>query len=184
MKRSKLAAGCCASAACLILFVVLHGPRTSADIQLNTGDKRIRYLGVPLEHQMMPEPYRSRLLALSAGSRVATDAWVKYQSYPLPIGHDNERLRGEYANVVRWAQVDRRLARMLLEDLCLSVEGRPSMLPGRLLREEYFSLGADGEWRPKAGWQTDADVLRYLSARSSPPPAPLLPEGKNGAGQN
>src|SRR4051794_11018966 len=88
-------------------IILRGGPLTSADIRLDTGDLRYRYLGVPLSYERMPEPQRSRLLALAAGSNVLRPEWHTCATFPKVGSNNPDRMcRGWYFQASVWAAED------------------------------------------------------------------------------
>jgi hypothetical protein len=152
----------------LALFIVIRGdPRTSADIRIDTGDLRYRYLGIPLEYNQMPEPQRSQLLVLAAKSKILRPEWHKCATFPLRGSNNVDSMcRGWYYRASLWTAQDPQLARLILEDVAKYItqtnatEGLPESC--FLLSGSVIEPNAVGQIAVKAGWRQDDEVTAYL----------------------
>src|SRR4051794_30927178 len=89
--------------AIVALMTISGRALTSADIRLDTGDLRYRYFGIPIVYEKMPEPQRTRLLALTAGSAVCRNEWYQCAVFPLPTtNHTDGMCRGFYMKIDAW----------------------------------------------------------------------------------
>ena len=159
---------------CILLFALAvflrGGPLTSADIRLDTGDLRYRYLGIPLVYERMPEPARSQLLALAANSKVLRPEWCKCAAFPLRTSNNEDAMcRGWYYKAWVWAAQDPQLARLMLEDVASSIATtnatQGSSASVGLLSGFFVQPDATGKWVVKQGWRQDEEVMEYAKAK-------------------
>lgn len=144
-------------------FVI--GP-TSADIRLDTGDLRYRYLGIVPVYERMAEPYRSRLLALAVDSEHMEDRWVRLDDYP-PTGSNNidGMCWGKYAKLSAWALEDEQVARVLAHDLASWIRTTNA---GHGLPENnamFWLVQFDeeaGEYRVLPDWRQHEDAIYFF----------------------
>ena len=164
---------CVIASLSILAFIAIHGPQTSADIRLDTGDTRVRYLGIPSTYHRMPEPFRSRLLALSSGSRVATPDWWWYESYPRRSGQFNEYRPEDYAAVAIWADADPQLARLMLEDLAADIRNghRTYWHTLAFFSERFIVAGTDNRPAVTPNWRSDPALVAYMASKAYTPPA-------------
>jgi hypothetical protein len=161
----------------LVAYTILHGPLTSADIRLDTGDLRYRYFGVPLAYRPMSEPERTVIQSLAAQSNLLRPEWVKCATYPLRTTNNTDLMcQTFYAGGAAWAKEDRQLAQHLLEDLATYVNKTHARkgLPDSCLLLSGFLVQWDnnGKRVVKSNWRNDPDVVRYLhSINYTPAPA-------------
>lgn len=151
-------------------------PLTSADIRLDTGDLRYRYLGIPMAYERVPEPQRTRLLALAAGSQVLVPEWRRCATFPLPSSNNTHRMcRGWYARASVWAAQDPPLARLMLEDVAAYVDHTSAVqgLPpsATLLSGRFVLPDVSGNLSLKPGWQQDEAAVAYMQWKGHAPPA-------------
>jgi hypothetical protein len=147
-----------------------RGLLTSAEIRLDTGDLRYRYLGLPLVYERMPEPQRSQLLALAAGPEVLCPAWHACATFPLPSSNNTHLMcRGWYAKACVWAKQDPRLARLMLEDVAnyIATKNAAHGLPecSMMLSALFIEPDAGGRLVLKQGWRQCGDVAAYATER-------------------
>jgi hypothetical protein len=153
----------------LLLFfgTLLYGP-TSAEIRIDTGDLRYRYLGIPLEYKNMPEPERSLLLELAKKSNVLDGSWHECAKYPLPTTNNTDTMcRLFYHRVATWVQVDPQLALFLAEDVARYIQqtkARHGGPKGSYLLLWLMENDDDGSDVVKDGWQDDEEVQAYLQS--------------------
>jgi len=162
--------------AALGVFILFCGP-SSGDIRLDTGDRRYCYLGIPLSNRPMPEPYRSKLLALANKSPAIPSTWVQCVTYPLPSSNNTDLMCADfYRNVAIWSDEDPTLARLALEDVAnyvprmLSHGGLPEPFPlltPLIIDHRTNTINPD--------WRTDAEIQPYLAAHHYTPPPPVTP---------
>ena len=156
---------------CGLLIYLRGGFLTSADIRLDTGDLRFRYLGIPLVYNRMPDPERAQLLAVAGKSSVLRPQWRQCASFPLSSSNHTERMcRDWYTAASAWAVEDPTLARLLLEDVANYIEtthsssGLPTSSP--LLSPSLIERTSSGRWVVRQGWREDADVQKYIASKS------------------
>jgi len=155
------------------LWVFLRGGLlTSADIRLDTGDLRYRYLGVPLFYSRMREPQRSQLLALAANSKVLLPEWYTCANFPLKSSNLEDLMcRSRYFYASAWAKEDPQLARMMLENFARGITTPSAAQGSGLLSNVYVQRWANGVWAVKQGWRQDADVVAYMASKYYTPPS-------------
>lgn len=173
--RKLLSAACVGLVAVVALMTISGRALTSADIRLDSGDLRYRYFGIPIVYERMPEPQRTRLLALTAGSSVCRDVWRQCAVFPLRTTNNSDAMcRGFYLKIDAWIDVDRALARAGIEDVGRYVietrvrEGLPRSFPLMLPVER----GEGGRMRVRAEWREDERVQVYRESVSTTRPAP------------
>jgi hypothetical protein len=152
----------------LIAVVVYFslGP-TSADMRLDTGDLRYRYMGIPIVYERMPEPQRSRLLQLTQGSRVCAPTWEQCASFPLHTSNNPDAMcRGFYMRIDAWIDVDKKLALAGVEDIARYISetngrrGLPRSTP-LLFKTKWSDDDRARTMRVEEGWQADAGIAEY-----------------------
>ncbi len=154
-------------------WFLLHGP-TSGEIRLDTGDLRYCYFGIPFSYSRMPEPQRSRLLSLSAGSSILKPQWFTCVTYPL-TGSNNPDLmvEGFYSRATAWIPVDPKLAQMIVEDIAKYVKGTNarSGLPDSFYLVSGFLVdqNTQGQWTLDPNWRQDEEVQNYFTAKGYSP---------------
>jgi len=144
------------------------GP-TSADIRLDTGDLRYRYMGIPIVYERMPEPQRLRLLQLTKNSSVCTSNWEQCASFPLHTSNNPDGMcRGFYMRIEAWIDVDKKLALAGAEDIARYIRetnarnGLPRSTP--LLFKTAWSDDQAKTMRVEDGWQADAEIAAYQAS--------------------
>ena len=145
--------------------------RSSADIRMDCGDLRYRYFGIPLVYDSMPEPQRSKLLALSAKSKVLKDEWRTCATFPRQYSNNEDRAcRSWYEDAVVWAKEDPEMARMLLEDVTAYLRAEDDLNGSS--KESSWILGSflvvdekKDAWAVKPNWRQDPAMLDYLACK-------------------
>lgn len=167
--------------AVVFIFVLIAGYgiirgdfRTSADIRLDSGDLRYRYFGIPVVYDRMPEPERSKLLALAAKSKIVTNEWRTCAIFPLRSTNNEDFMyRGWYFKVSVWTGEDPDLARLLVEDIAahLRATNARNGLPASstLLSGFFVQPDVHAGWMIKQGWRQDQDALDYMASKHFSP---------------
>ena len=110
-----------------LAFSFIRGPQTS-QVRSDSGDQRECFLGIPMNYCPMPEPQRSKLLALAAKTPKIPGKWITYARYPLFASSEAELTCFDfYSSIARWADGDPLIARWGMEDMA---EYLPCMLAG------------------------------------------------------
>ena len=157
----------------LLPSIASTGP-SSVEIRLDTGDLRYYWFGIKGRVEPMPEPYRSRLLALSAIPPAVREKWVTCGVVPHDNQHNPEGFyESSYVKVAEWAERDEKLARLLLLDL---IEGtKKSSLSNEIRAPLYEAISVIRyeEFRGDSfkGWRDDPEVRRYCGDRGYVLPA-------------
>ncbi|HUU95110.1 MAG TPA: hypothetical protein VM487_05175 [Phycisphaerae bacterium] len=149
---------------------LLSGYGVSGQIRLDTGDLRYRFLGVPFRYDAMPEPERSMLLSLAQESDRLSSEWRTCVRYPLPTSNNPDVMcRGYYVYATAWIGVDRRLARLALEDVADYVEttGAQYGLPDAclVLSPLVVERASDDTLRVIDDWRNHEDVVAYCQMK-------------------
>jgi hypothetical protein len=151
----------------IIGWAVVTGP-SSADIRLDTGDLRYRFLGIPLYYEPMREPCRTQLLQLARESKTLTDDWCQCADFPLPTSNNTHLMcRTFYCEITAWIKEDPTLALLIAEDVARYIrqtqvrEGLPESI--HLL--SYARPDPTGNWILRPGWRDDEAIKAYLAAR-------------------
>lgn len=152
----------------LLLFGlgVVLGP-SSADIRLDTGDLRYRYFGIPIVYERMPEPQRSRLLALASQSPILVSEWHQCANYPLPTTNNTDGMcRDFYFKIDAWIDVDPQIARLAAEDVASYIRDTNALesLPKSysLLSGFVVEWTADNRQSVREDWRDDEGVRAYF----------------------
>jgi hypothetical protein len=148
-------------------WILLVGA-TGAQFRLDTGDWRYTYFGIPGNTRRMPEPERSTILSLAAGSAVLKSEWV---SVPHHQGPDSQGCFKIFYRAARWARVNRQMSQALLEDAARYVTGpRPPQTPTFLDVILRFEPAGPGLWIPV--WPgREKEVVDYLKSKGLPIPS-------------
>lgn len=147
-----------------VLGVMGHG--WTAEIRLDCGDLRYSYLGIPVIASPMPDPDRSVLVSLADDSLVLHPEWRVCMVFPRHGSIDaDRRYRDAYRRISAWADVDRTIARLAMEDLAEFIDtGNGGGAP-----ECAVLLGPDvidstvGDVLP--GWRENENVRAFCAAR-------------------
>jgi hypothetical protein len=158
----------------LCAWILLHGP-TSGEIRLDTGDLRYCYFGIPFRYSHMPQPQRSQLLSVAAGSSILKPQWYTCVTYPLPTTNNPDAmLEGFYFRATAWISIDPRLARMIVEDIATYVKHTNAQagLPDSFYLVSGFvvSQNSQGRWTVEPDWRQDEEVRDYFTAKGYGPP--------------
>lgn len=158
-------------------FSFLHGP-TSGQIRLDTGDLRYCWWGIPMYYKPMPEPQRSKLLALALTTPAVPAKWVTCVTYPKHYTNNPDvQYRGYYWSIGGWADADPTIARLVLQDVTAYVEKRPT---ANFLFVLSYRIVDNG--KVYASWRDDEEVKAYcLTHGYVPPPAPPTSRPQKGA---
>jgi hypothetical protein len=163
---------CVAGVAFLVAYALVKGP--TAEIRLDTGDLRYLYLGIPIQYDLMPEPERSQLISLTAGSNALKSEW---HSCAMHVGSNNSNLMcaGFYMKAAAWIAVDRPLARLVVADIATYIrntdarQGLPDSV--EMLSFSIVDRNNNGTFRVMPSWQQNEMVLDYLQRKGYSPPA-------------
>jgi hypothetical protein len=159
---------------CILLIALVTflrgGLLSSADIRLDTGDLRYRYLGLPLFYERTSEPERSQLLALASNSKVLRPDWHTCAKFPLHGSNNPVAMcRGWYFRANIWAAQDPQLARLMLEDVANYIKATNATqgLPASsiFLSGLFVETNSKG-WFLKQGWRQDDELLVYTRSKS------------------
>jgi len=103
-----------------------YGP-TSAQIRLDTGDLRYCWWGIPLRHELMPEPDRSKIMALARKSKAVPEIWVTCVRYPKHTSNNPDLMYQHfYEDIAMQADEDQDLAIWQLEDVAITIQNPTS----------------------------------------------------------
>jgi hypothetical protein len=103
-------------------YGVIHGPR-NGQIRLDTGDLRYCWWGIPLEYDEMPEPQRSKIVALAKKSSAVPAIWVMCVRYPKDTTNNLDIMyQGFYRRIAWQAGEDPDLAKWQLEDVAATIQ--------------------------------------------------------------
>jgi hypothetical protein len=153
----------------LLGFGVLYGP-TSGQIRLDTGDLRYCWWGIPLKYELMPEPQRSKLLALAAKVPPVSAEWVTCVNYPKHYSDNPEiRYHGEYYSIAIWADEDVNIARWAMDD---EVKAIPHGGTTRLWPILGYRVLDSSTGKLNVDWRDQEDVKDYCAAHGYVPPPP------------
>ena len=155
---------------------LLRGP-TSAQVRLDTGDRRYCWFGVPLQYDTMPEPQRTKILSLKPSA--VPEKWITYVYDPWSADHEESR-RTEFNRIAYWVDEDPNIGRWALEDLADDIEQDRHALPA-----SYFALFSgmahvmDGKL--VEDWRSDGVIRDYCLAHgyTCPPALEQLPGTRN-----
>jgi hypothetical protein len=155
-------------------YSYVRGP-TSGQIRLDTGDLRYCWYGIPVRYRTMPEPQRSKLLALASKAPPISAKWVTCVTYPLPTSNNSDAMCvGFYWSIAIWSDEDPKIARWAMDDVANYILGMPTAagLPHSFLVLSPFVV--DKHTRAvKAGWRDQDWVKLYCADHGYiPPPAP------------
>lgn len=170
-KRLAASLGTAAGIVVMLAYALRSGP--SAEIRLDTGDLRYLYWGIPFQYRWMPEPARSQLIVLSAGSNTLKPEW---HSCATRVGSNNAdgMCQGFYRKATAWIAVDPHLARMIANDIANYVRntGVRQGLPDSFgMLAFVLDMDNKGSWHVKPGWQQDEMVMDYLQRKGYSLPA-------------
>lgn len=153
-----------------VLCVMGHG--WIAQIRLDCGDLRYCYLGFSVLASPMPEPARTTLTGIADESLTLRPEYHTCEVFPrrsaVPV---DQRCRDAYRRVAAWADADRTIARLALEDLAEYIERTDARAGAPACA---VILGADvidstiGDVLPD--WRTNANVIAYCAAKGYPIP--------------
>jgi hypothetical protein len=155
----------------LLGFGFLHGP-TSGQIRLDTGDLRYYWWGIPLKYERMPEPQRSKLLALASKAPAIPAKWVTCDTDRFCLSF--------YWSVAIWADEDPKIARWAMDDIVDYIPGMLSIggLPKSGLVISIAVVDRQAR-RVDPGWRDNDDVRTYCAEHGYvPPPAPTTSPAK------
>ncbi|HZK80202.1 MAG TPA: hypothetical protein VFC46_04025 [Humisphaera sp.] len=145
--------------------------RTSADIRLDTGDLRYRYFGIPWEYHRMPEPVRSELLKLGAGSKIITSEWRKCADLPYRSSCNEAGLcREHFIFATAWVREDPQLARLMFEDLARMLKGENNDYSLDFLFIRYVEWSGSTS-KVMQNWRQDPELLDYMARKHYAPPS-------------
>jgi hypothetical protein len=100
----------------LVAVQFANGP-TSADVRLDTGDLRYCWYGIPFRWSRMPEPDRSKLVALAALPPAIPARWVNCANSPFALSHGSQIMtQRSFARATYWLDEDPQLARWAMEE--------------------------------------------------------------------
>ena len=151
----------------IVAWGFFFGP-SSADIRLDTGDLRYRYLGIPLVYERMPEPHRSRLLSLARESSALEAEWHQCADYPLPTTNHTDRMcRVFYYKIEAWIREDRIIALSAAEDVAeyIRTTNAKHSLPESVALLKHGDWNDDGDYTVRGDWRDDDDLRSYLKMR-------------------
>lgn len=148
-----------------VLAIIGHG--WTAEVRLDCGDLRYSYLGLPVIANPMPEPERSVLISLADESLVLHPEWRVCAVFPRrgPVESD-QRCRDAYRRISAWAEADRTIARLAMEDLAEYIDATGGWLGAP---ECAMILGPDvidstaGDVLPN--WRSNPNVRAFCEAR-------------------
>jgi len=150
------------------LWIVFRGP-TSCQLQLNTGDLRYCWYGIPIIYQRLPESQRRMIEELALHSQRLVPKWVTCVRYPL-IGSNNpdKMYRRWYIVSCMWIKEDPYIARLILEDVASFADEGANGLPqsARLLMFPVVDQDNAGNPVIEANWRNDPIILEYLKTKS------------------
>lgn len=176
-------------AICIILFIAaflllpMKVSDRTAEIRLDCGDLRYPSNGCVVHKHTMPEPDRTKLLALATKTSIPKETWCQFTIPPLKAW--DRMHQADYRRVVPWIEVDPELAKLLLEDLAIYMQGLKQKQHGlpsiSILDNCYAQDGQNAIWPAKIrlDWQedkflqsvihdptaNDTPVIRYLRAK-------------------
>ncbi len=160
----------------IVTWAIISGP-SSADIRLDTGDLRYRYLGIPVVYERMPEPQRSRLQSLASQSSVLVDEWHQCADFPLPTTNNTDGMcLSFYMRADAWIDVDQNVARLALEDVATYIRDTHAResLPHSfaLLNGFVIELTDDHRYAVRSEWREDEAVRTFFESHGIPIPPP------------
>lgn len=162
-------------AAAVCVWVGRRFLRTSVDVRLDTGDLRICYLGIPCEYRRMPEPIRSRVLGITANSKILKNEWrcvASFPRYDIPPGAIYEK----YNRASIWPQEDVGFVRLLLEDLAVGgTSGGYFLGPPYVDYDNTGCLVVDPQWREDPYILAFAASKGYTIPPRQPSTRPVVP---------
>jgi hypothetical protein len=158
----------------LVIFAFFFGPH-SGQIRLDTGDLRYCWLGIPLQYEQMPEPERSKLLALASKPPAVSSTWITCATYPLPTSNNPDSMcRSCYSGIAAWTDEDPHIARWALDDMVTYLQdthathGLPKscelVVPGMI---DYAAGKVEPNWR-------DEDAVKDYCTAHAYTPSPKL----------
>jgi hypothetical protein len=154
--------------AIVIGWSVLMGP-TGAQFQLDTGDVRWTYFGIPRDTIRLDEPERSTIVSLAAGSAVLKPEWVSvpYNMTQGPMVFGPKL----FYRAARWAKVNRQMSKALLEDVARQVKGPQTPQINTLLDVlVWFEPVGPGVWKP-LNPSKEKEAIDYLKSKGLPIPS-------------
>jgi hypothetical protein len=149
------------------LFLFQDSLLTSADIRIDTGDLRYRYLGIPLVYRRMPEPERSLILKLGNGSTILRPEWRTCRVYPGGRNNTDLMCLDFYAEVNVWGKEDPHLARLMVEDIAnyITAAHATQGLPACAEALSLATWQPNGQFGIAPGWQRDEAVIAYANSK-------------------
>ena len=149
----------------------LFGPH-SGQIRLDTGDLRYCWFGIPFQYDRMPEPHRSKLLALASKSPSIPAKWVTCVTYPLPSSNNTDIMcRDFYELTAIWADEDPKIARWALEDIVDYI--RDTHVQYGLPKScAIFDVVDRIGRKVEADWRDQDEIKLYCAAHGYVPPPP------------
>jgi hypothetical protein len=137
------------------------GVGQSVQVQLDTGDQRLCFCGIPvLTHRPMHATVRKELMSLNDGRVPFGWTWCATQ-----IGTHNAdaMVYGFYCKAAAWVDVDPEIAKLALCDIAKYVQlthargGLPQCACLLWIVDQE-----DGRYKVPESWQDDAEIRQYL----------------------
>ena len=154
----------------ILVFGFIYGP-TNVQIRLDTGDLRYCRWGIPLQYRQMPEPMRSKLLALASKSPSIPATWVTGTTTPLSSEYRPDRMFQEfYWSVAIWSDEDPKIARWAMDDVVdYFIQHAKWGLPKSADLLSTFMV----DWHARkvaTDWRDQEEVKNYCAAHGYVPP--------------